>query len=175
MHSFSTTSDSEAISWQTQARGAIVRKKLFFSVFLLFSGGPLRVGLRPSGKPELFHSNHSGHTGSIFLNGRSCARVAHWGHQKKKKKKKRERERGKEMQKWMRKSEYFEEIENTATLANRRPDIHYSRDTSIHNVRLPRSVTSVSPISRRRQPRILGDRSSKANQIFTSFRLDQRP
>lgn len=44
--------------------------------------GPPRAGLRPSGKPELFHSNHSGHTGSIFLNGRSRARVAHWGHQK---------------------------------------------------------------------------------------------
>jgi len=44
----------------------------------------------------------------------------------------------------MRKSKYFEEIENTATLANRRPDIHYSRDTSIHNVQLPRSHVSIT-------------------------------
>lgn len=50
--------------------------------FPLNSGGPPRAGLRPSGKPELFHSNHSGHTGSIFLNGRSRARVAYWGHRK---------------------------------------------------------------------------------------------
>lgn len=52
-------------------------------IFPLNSGGPPRAGLRPSGKPELFHSNHSGHTGSIFLNGRSRARVAYWGHKKK--------------------------------------------------------------------------------------------
>jgi len=54
--------------------------------------GPPRAGLRPSGKPELFHSNHSGHTGSIFLNGRSRARVAHWGHQKTKQNNKRKRQ-----------------------------------------------------------------------------------
>lgn len=60
-----------------------VRSNQVHRIFPLNSGGPPRAGLRPSGKPELFHSNHSGHTGSIFLNGRSRARVAYWGHRKK--------------------------------------------------------------------------------------------
>jgi len=67
--------------------------------------GPPRAGLRPSGKPELFHSNHSGHTGSIFLNGRSRARVAHWGHQKTKQNNKRKRqdiEKRRDEREWMR-------------------------------------------------------------------------
>lgn len=59
--------------------------KLIFSFRMLILGaenikaGSPRARFRTTGKSELFHSNHSGHTGSIFLHGRCRARVVHRG------------------------------------------------------------------------------------------------
>lgn len=112
-----------------QARIRILEARSLDRLFLSY--GPPRVGLRPSGKPELFHSNHSGHTGSIFLNGRSRARVAHWGH-----KKKRERKGKGDRVKREREFEYCE-IENAAASTNVcRPDAHHICATQRYRIRV---------------------------------------
>lgn len=128
-----------AVKRSRDKRGLEARalERTFLQRISSFLRGPPRVGLRPSGKPELFHSNHSGHTGSIFLNGRSRARVAHWGH--KKKKEKRERERDARVGERKRIFRRDRKRGHVSKRPSTRYTLHYSRDTSITYDCKPRS------------------------------------